>query len=85
MPQIDRDEVRLRRTIGKNKDEFHLDRKHIKYVRVWAFFACICDSYTSQHQPGKQSCDWTRHSTTIQQFVMLLPHGSGKQYGLDAA
>ena len=28
--QIDRDEVRLRRTIGKSKDEYHLDKKHIK-------------------------------------------------------
>jgi len=28
--QVDRDEVRLRRTIGRNKDEYHLDRRHIK-------------------------------------------------------
>ncbi len=27
--QVDRDEVRLRRTIGLKKDEFTLDRKHI--------------------------------------------------------
>lgn len=27
---VEKDEIRLRRTIGKNKDEFHLDRKHIK-------------------------------------------------------
>eukprot|EP00967_Tisochrysis_lutea_P002577 scaffold3154_cov19-Tisochrysis_lutea.AAC.2 len=27
---VDRDEVRLRRTIGRNKDEYHLDRRHIK-------------------------------------------------------
>lgn len=28
--QIDRDEVRLRRTITKNKDEYQLDKKAIK-------------------------------------------------------
>ena len=28
--QIDRDEVRLRRTITKSKDEYHLDKKPIK-------------------------------------------------------
>ena len=28
-PQIDRDEVRLRRTISKSKDEYHLDKKPI--------------------------------------------------------
>ena len=28
-PQIDRDEVRLRRTIGAKKDEYHLDKKHV--------------------------------------------------------
>ncbi len=27
--QIDRDEVRLRRTIGLKKDEFSIDRKHV--------------------------------------------------------
>lgn len=27
--QVDREEVRLRRTIGLKKDEFSLDRKHI--------------------------------------------------------
>lgn len=29
MLQVDREEVRLRRTIGLKKDEFTLDRKHI--------------------------------------------------------
>jgi hypothetical protein len=28
-PQIDKDEVRLRRTIGAKKDEYTLDRKHV--------------------------------------------------------
>jgi hypothetical protein len=28
--QIDKDEVRLRRTIGARKDEFSIDRKHVK-------------------------------------------------------
>lgn len=28
--QIDKDEVRLRRTIGPKKDEFTVDRKHVK-------------------------------------------------------
>ena len=27
--QVDRDEVRLRRTIGLKKDEYFLDKKHI--------------------------------------------------------
>jgi hypothetical protein len=27
--QIDKDEVRLRRTIGARKDEFSIDRKHV--------------------------------------------------------
>jgi len=26
---VDREEVRLRRTIGLKKDEYHLDKKHI--------------------------------------------------------
>jgi hypothetical protein len=30
--QLDRDEVRLRRTIGLKKDEFTIDRKHVKCV-----------------------------------------------------
>jgi len=29
MLQVDREEVRLRRTIGLKKDEYHLDKKHI--------------------------------------------------------
>jgi len=29
MLQIDKDEVRLRRTIGTKKDEFSIDRKHV--------------------------------------------------------
>jgi hypothetical protein len=28
-PQIDKDEVRLRRTIGAKKDDYTLDRKHV--------------------------------------------------------
>ncbi|KAL6760775.1 RecF/RecN/SMC [Haematococcus lacustris] len=31
---VDREEVRLRRTIGRNKDEYHLDRKHINKSEV---------------------------------------------------
>ncbi|KAF5830766.1 putative chromosome associated protein [Dunaliella salina] len=31
---VDRDEVRLRRTIGRNKDEYHLDRRHINKNEV---------------------------------------------------
>ena len=34
--QVDRDEVRLRRTIGLKKDEFTLDRKHITCVHCRA-------------------------------------------------
>jgi hypothetical protein len=29
VPKIDKDEVRLRRTIGAKKDEYTLDRKHV--------------------------------------------------------
>lgn len=28
--QIDKEEVRLRRTIGARKDEFSIDRKHVR-------------------------------------------------------
>lgn len=31
-PQVDREEVRLRRTISIKKDEYHLDRKQITWV-----------------------------------------------------
>eukprot|EP00798_Chlamydomonas_sp_ICE-L_P031778 gene31778-6975_t len=31
---LDREEVHLRRTIGKNKDEYHLDKKHINKSEV---------------------------------------------------
>ena len=30
--QVDREEVRLRRTIGLKKDEYYLDKKHITWV-----------------------------------------------------
>jgi hypothetical protein len=30
--QVDRDEVRLRRTVGLKKDEYTLDKKHVTWV-----------------------------------------------------
>jgi hypothetical protein len=32
---VDREEVRLRRTIGLKKDEYHLDRKQIRWALGW--------------------------------------------------
>ncbi len=41
--QVDREEVRLRRTIGAKKDEYFLDKKHITYVSlnyIWNSIGC---------------------------------------------
>jgi structural maintenance of chromosome 3 (chondroitin sulfate proteoglycan 6) len=40
---VDREEVRLRRTIGAKKDEYFLDKKHITYVSlnyIWNSIGC---------------------------------------------
>ena len=39
--QVDRDEVRLRRTIGLKKDDFTLDRKHITCAQRLAAKSCF--------------------------------------------
>lgn len=32
LPQVDKEEVRLRRTVASKKDEYYLDGKHVRYV-----------------------------------------------------
>lgn len=44
--QVDKDEVRLRRTIGVKKDEYFLDGKHITCVSVIFFRLRICYSFS---------------------------------------
>lgn len=33
--QVDKEEVRLRRTVASKKDEYYLDGKHVKYAIVF--------------------------------------------------
>ena len=41
--QVDRDEVRLRRTVGLKKDEYTLDKKHVTWVAQSRFCICVSD------------------------------------------
>ena len=79
--QLDKDEIRLRRTIGLKKDEFTLDRKHVNKAEVMNLLESAGFSRANPYYVVQQGKVSSRGRCTSSAVRCILPQtGTARSY-----
>ena len=68
--QFEKDEIRIRRTVGLKKDNYQLQKKNVSYVLTLHSVSCIVTSFGQMLAADNTHDDWCQYQVAPRKIVM---------------